>query len=106
MPIGAVENRDQIGDEDLDHFTCIFCKNLVIDPHQCSNCERLACRECSDGISMCSSCDESVEFMEQRNIYVNTILQRVVLKCPLNEKCGHISSYKEMVNHHVKRCDY
>jgi len=41
-------SSDRFVDEDVDHFLCIICSDMVLNPKMCQKCQHIFCSKCID----------------------------------------------------------
>ena len=83
--------------------TCLICKNILINPVMCMNCQNVYCKNCTEKWSKenqkCpNGCDNQ---NYQKCITKNEILSKLKFKCA---KCGDEILYDDAKKHHDS-CD-
>jgi hypothetical protein len=71
---------------DLNEFSCISCKNLALDPHNCTSCGQLTCGQCIPKVKddACLQCKQKKGFAP--SAFAKRILNTLTILC--QNGCG------------------
>jgi len=86
-------------------FMCKLCKNILIEPKECFECEDLFCSSCIkkkiEKQDECPFCRESPFKEAKFNKQLYYILNQMIIKCPFY--CEEIFMYEDL-SKHLKSC--
>ena len=89
-----------------EHFICVCCYDVVMDPKECSVCQHLYCSKCFNGIirsqwrARCAFCRSNLTANHHINTYVREILEKYVFEC----ECCQAKVPYEGIQKHWKEC--
>lgn len=84
-----------------DFIICFICKNIVLIPVQCSNCEKLCCKVCIEKwnkikLNCPFNCSRTSIYKEPSRI-VRELLSKLIFKCPYG--CSKKVNYDNLLSH-------
>jgi hypothetical protein len=82
------------------YISCLKCKLIVTEPHECSCCGTLYCGDCVKYVKTCLNCKKSGEFRE--NSFIKRILNHMNILCPF--KCDEKYNYND-IKLHMQKCE-
>ena len=91
-------------EDSISFVTCKYCKNLLLQPVSCSECEILYCLECFKKIKLCQDGDcRSKEYKKEINRFFKTKLEKIKMIC--RNKCGKEVNLFNYFDHMIN-CDF
>ena len=84
-----------------EHFKCIICHNVVMQPRECTQCDKWFCSDCVSLLKSrsCPACKEPME-MKAPHRGMMEVLNRTRFRCPRTH-CRATYYYSELVDHHL-----
>ncbi|CDW83237.1 UNKNOWN [Stylonychia lemnae] len=97
------------GEEFEQHYVCLFCYGVVLQPVECRECQSLYCKDClaSPDVKCPKMCGGN-EYSKINRIVMNT-LNKMNFKCQNNPKCEDKITYENYYKHYSEcekgQCD-
>eukprot|EP00347_Sterkiella_histriomuscorum_P015939 403355110 len=88
------------GEGDIEqHYICLFCYGVVLDPTECRECQSLYCKGCMTKPDInCPKVCGSNEYCKVNRIVMNT-LNKMVFYCQFHPKCEDKITYENYAKH-------
>ena len=86
-----------------DSIICPICKDLMINPMMCMNCQNCFCKKCiQNWASINKRCPNRCQNPGyKRSIQINQLLSKLKIKCI---RCNSTFNYDEMIKHFYSKC--
>ena len=84
---------------------CSICLDLVMEPVECKNCNKLFCKECIESwLKGSNKCPNQHIFSKKERLddWVKNALDRIFLNCPF-KNCNSSYAHSQWKNH-IKKC--
>ncbi len=85
---------------------CCICLDLVMEPIECKNCNKLFCKECIETwLKKSNECPNKHLFSKKIGLddWIKPALDRIFIKCPF-QHCNNSYAYSQWKNH-TKKCN-
>eukprot|EP00347_Sterkiella_histriomuscorum_P023414 403334730 len=89
------------GEGDIEqHYICLFCYGVVLDPTECRECQSLYCKGCFEQNNY--KCPKRCEKGEYQpiNRYVKNQLNKMQFKCQNQPECTEVIEYESYIKHY------
>lgn len=96
--------KDQLYESIKETIFCPICRNIMIKPVMCMNCQNNYCRSCINRWSYIKDyCPNKCKNAEYKNsLVISNILSKLNFKC---KDCLTIINYEKMEKHVLSKCD-
>ena len=104
MPSRGI-STDLALDELSKNYLCMICKQIVLFPKKCKNCNMKMCKKCIKDLEneKCLECNQITYELELTDDETNE-LKKFKLKC-LNKECEITTNIIDYYNH-IEKCDF
>ncbi len=101
---GEIAVKDQLQILGGVSLTCSICKNILVEPKQCSKCQNLFCGKCID--EWLKSNKECPSKCSGASIADCTIISKILNQLTFNCRngCGTVFKYEEAAKHYSEAC--
>ena len=95
--------KDEIYKAFKTSIICSICKDLILEPSMCINCQLVCCRKCfDDWSSMHSKCPNRCKNpIYKKSLAITELLSKLKFRC---YKCDNVIKYDEMKRHCLLSC--
>jgi hypothetical protein len=92
----------------VNHFICLFCHCIVINPRCCTKCQKITCKKCievylQDNTNCPLRCQPYTERL--LTLIEKQTLNSLTLSCPVSNLCLDEMKY-ELLPKHITKCAY
>jgi len=96
--------KDQLYESIKETIFCPICRNIMIRPVMCMNCQNNYCRSCIEQWSNIKDyCPNKCKNADYKNsLIIGNILSKLNFKC---KDCLNVINYEKMEKHVLSKCD-
>ena len=99
-----ITEQKQFYESIKDLIQCLICKEIMIKPVRCKNCQSSFCRNCLENwVYQKNSCPIRCHDLDfQTDIVKSNLLSKLNFTCP---ECYKVVNYEQMEMHILSKCD-